>query len=162
MKLVDPGIKAPSVVKGLSIRELTMQEHVTLSCLWAYREAEKLPPVRSWLRITRGKVIFFIFHLLPFAWQMMASLILYQKLRFWNYCSNTKGFKTGLVCTDTFRAGAYDQLKQNATKANVPFFGSYTAVDPVKLAREGVDKFKGEGCLDLIKRIRSCDSRYFW
>jgi signal recognition particle subunit SRP54 len=34
-----------------------------------------------------------------------------------------RGFKTCLVCADTFRAGAYDQLKQNATKARVPFFG---------------------------------------
>ncbi|KAH7446888.1 hypothetical protein KP509_01G080500 [Ceratopteris richardii] len=35
-----------------------------------------------------------------------------------------KGFKPSLVCADTFRAGAFDQLKQNATKANIPFFGS--------------------------------------
>ena len=27
-----------------------------------------------------------------------------------------------------FRAGAYDQLKQNATKARIPFYGSYTEV----------------------------------
>ena len=36
-----------------------------------------------------------------------------------------------LVCADTFRAGAYDQLKQNATKARIPFYGSYTEADPV-------------------------------
>ena len=50
-----------------------------------------------------------------------------------------------LVCADTFRAGAYDQLKQNATKAKIPFFGSYTEVDPVQLAVEGVKKFTDEG-----------------
>ena len=50
-----------------------------------------------------------------------------------------------LVCTDTFRAGAFDQLKQNATKARIPFYGSYTEVDPVQLALEGVAKFKKEG-----------------
>ena len=27
-----------------------------------------------------------------------------------------------------FRAGAYDQLKQNSTKAGIPFYGSYTEV----------------------------------
>lgn len=27
------------------------------------------------------------------------------------------------VCADTFRAGAFDQLKQNATKLRVPFYG---------------------------------------
>lgn len=36
-----------------------------------------------------------------------------------------KNWKTCLVCADTFRAGAYDQLKQNATKAQIPFYGRY-------------------------------------
>lgn len=53
-----------------------------------------------------------------------------------------RGFKTCLVCADTFRAGAFDQLKQNATKAKIPFFGSYTETDPVEVARQGVVKFK--------------------
>ncbi|KAF2220644.1 SRP54-type protein [Elsinoe ampelina] len=55
-----------------------------------------------------------------------------------------RGFKTCLVCADTFRAGAFDQLKQNATKAKIPYFGSLTQTDPVVVAREGVDKFKKE------------------
>ncbi|KAH0607471.1 uncharacterized protein H6S33_002505 [Morchella sextelata] len=55
-----------------------------------------------------------------------------------------RGFKACLVCADTFRAGAFDQLKQNATKAKIPYYGSYTETDPVKVAREGVDKFKKE------------------
>ncbi|XP_026685102.1 signal recognition particle 54 kDa protein-like [Diaphorina citri] len=36
-----------------------------------------------------------------------------------------KNWKACLVCADTFRAGAYDQLKQNATKARIPFYGRY-------------------------------------
>ncbi|KAH7277882.1 hypothetical protein KP509_38G013100 [Ceratopteris richardii] len=60
-----------------------------------------------------------------------------------------KGFKPSLVCADTFRAGAFDQLKQNATKANIPFYGSYTETDPVVIAQLGVEKFKKEGS-DLI------------
>lgn len=51
------------------------------------------------------------------------------------------GFKVGIVCADTFRAGAFDQIKQNATKIGVPFFGS-TDPDPVKVAREGVSRFR--------------------
>ena len=39
-----------------------------------------------------------------------------------------KGWKPALVCADTFRAGAFDQLKQNATKAKIPFYGRYTLV----------------------------------
>ena len=41
------------------------------------------------------------------------------------------------VCADTFRAGAYDQLKQNATKAGIPFYGSYSETDPVVIAAQG-------------------------
>lgn len=53
-----------------------------------------------------------------------------------------KGWKVSLVCADTFRAGAFDQLKQNATKCRIPFYGSYTEMDPVKIAEEGVAHFK--------------------
>ena len=55
-----------------------------------------------------------------------------------------KGFKCCMVCADTFRAGAYDQLRQNATKLRCPFYGSYTEADPVRIAQEGVDQFKAE------------------
>ncbi|SCU88277.1 LAMI_0D09472g1_1 [Lachancea mirantina] len=55
-----------------------------------------------------------------------------------------RGFKVGLVCADTFRAGAFDQLKQNAIKARIPFYGSYTDTNPVKVAADGVSKFKKE------------------
>lgn len=61
------------------------------------------------------------------------------------YFYQKKGWKTCLVCADTFRAGAFDQLKQNATKARIPFYGSYTEVDPVVIAANGVDKFKSDG-----------------
>ncbi len=60
------------------------------------------------------------------------------------YYYQKRGWKTALVCADTYRAGAYDQLKQNATKARIPFYGSYTEIDPVLIATEGVEKFKNE------------------
>ncbi|KAL6779796.1 SRP54 [Auxenochlorella protothecoides x Auxenochlorella symbiontica] len=55
-----------------------------------------------------------------------------------------KGFKPAMVCADTFRAGAFDQLKQNATKAQIPFYGSYTETDPAVIAQQGVERFKQE------------------
>mmetsp|Transcript_8913 Transcript_8913/g.13381 ORF Transcript_8913/g.13381 Transcript_8913/m.13381 type:complete len:503 (+) Transcript_8913:113-1621(+) len=55
-----------------------------------------------------------------------------------------KGWRTAMVCADTFRAGAFDQLKQNATKLRVPFYGSYTEADPVRIAEEGVAQFRRE------------------
>ncbi|CAN1144315.1 Signal recognition particle 54 kDa protein 2 [Linum perenne] len=65
------------------------------------------------------------------------------------YYHQKKGWKPALVCADTFRAGAFDQLKQNATKAKIPFYGSYMESDPVRIAAEGVERFKNENC-DLI------------
>jgi len=61
------------------------------------------------------------------------------------YHYKKKNWKACLVCADTFRAGAYDQLKQNATKAGIPFYGSYTEVDPAVIAGDGVEMFKEEG-----------------
>ncbi|CAN0484202.1 unnamed protein product, partial [Ectocarpus sp. 8 AP-2014] len=55
-----------------------------------------------------------------------------------------KGWKVAMVCADTFRAGAFDQLKQNATKLRCPFYGSYSEADPVRIADEGVQQFKQE------------------
>ena len=49
-----------------------------------------------------------------------------------------------MVCADTFRAGAFDQLKQNAVKVKVPFYGSYTEADPVVIAEQGVEQFRKE------------------
>jgi len=58
------------------------------------------------------------------------------------YYYKKKGWKTALVCADTFRAGAFDQLKQNATKAKIPFYGSYVEADPAVVAEEGVKQFR--------------------
>ncbi|EKM55354.1 uncharacterized protein PHACADRAFT_255925 [Phanerochaete carnosa HHB-10118-sp] len=55
-----------------------------------------------------------------------------------------RGFKSCIVCADTFRAGAFDQTRQSATKAKVAYFGSYTETDPVAIAAQGVAKFKKE------------------
>jgi len=64
--------------------------------------------------------------------------------KFANYWAR-KGWKTAMVCCDTFRAGAYDQLKQNAIKLHVPFYGDVTEPDPVKLAEAGTRSFREKG-----------------
>jgi len=66
------------------------------------------------------------------------------------YHYKRKGFKPALICADTFRAGAFDQLRQNAMKIKVPYYGSYVDADPVKVAQEGVENFKKEGYDMLI------------
>ncbi|KAL0230414.1 hypothetical protein PCE1_003974 [Barthelona sp. PCE] len=60
-----------------------------------------------------------------------------------NYYMKQK-WKVAVVCADTFRAGAFDQVKQNCTAIHCPFYGSYTEADPVKIASEGVDMFRRE------------------
>lgn len=55
-----------------------------------------------------------------------------------------KGFKPALVCADTFRAGAFDQLLQLASSTKVAFYGSRTERDPVKIAHDGVLKLKND------------------
>ncbi|TXG50258.1 hypothetical protein EZV62_022782 [Acer yangbiense] len=60
-----------------------------------------------------------------------------------------KGWKPALVYANTSRAGAFNQLEQNATDAKIPLYESYTELDPVRVAVEGVERFKKENC-DLI------------
>ncbi|BHF78950.1 Signal recognition particle [Sparganum proliferum] len=60
------------------------------------------------------------------------------------YYYQRKGWKTCMICADTFRAGAFDQLKQNATKARIPYYGSYTETDPAVIAKDGVKRFSEE------------------
>eukprot|EP00917_Polyrhabdina_sp_WS-2016_P002568 GHVP01005521.1.p1 GENE.GHVP01005521.1~~GHVP01005521.1.p1 ORF type:complete len:516 (+),score=96.09 GHVP01005521.1:41-1588(+) len=55
-----------------------------------------------------------------------------------------KGWKPAIVAADTFRAGAFDQVKQNCTKIQVPFYGSHTETSSAKIAQEGVEIFKRE------------------
>lgn len=53
-----------------------------------------------------------------------------------------KGWRVGVVCADTFRAGAFTQLQMNAAKIKCPFFGHQNETDPVKIADEGVAYFR--------------------
>jgi signal recognition particle subunit SRP54 len=60
-----------------------------------------------------------------------------------------RGIKTGVICADNFRPGAYDQLKQLAEHSNVPFWGDEKEKDAVKLAKKGYDDMKKRG-IELI------------
>ncbi|HIE18789.1 TPA: signal recognition particle protein [Candidatus Bathyarchaeota archaeon] len=53
-----------------------------------------------------------------------------------------RGYKTALICTDTYRPGAYTQLKQLASRINVPVYGDEKEKDAVKIALEGLKKFE--------------------
>jgi len=52
-----------------------------------------------------------------------------------------RGLKTALVCTDTYRPGAYDQLKQLADRANIPVYGEPKEKKSEKIALRGLKQF---------------------
>ncbi|HOP08742.1 MAG TPA: signal recognition particle protein Srp54 [Candidatus Methanofastidiosa archaeon] len=60
-----------------------------------------------------------------------------------------KGFKVGTVCTDTWRPGAFSQLQQYLSKFNLDVWGDPDEKDAIKLAKEGVKRFK-EKKYDII------------
>jgi signal recognition particle subunit SRP54 len=60
-----------------------------------------------------------------------------------------KGHRPGVICADTFRLGAYDQLKQLAMKAGVSFYGEKTG-NTVGIALRGVEALKDMGCNVII------------
>lgn len=60
-----------------------------------------------------------------------------------------RGFRVGMVCADTFRPGALEQLRQLGEQIGVPVYGDAAAKSSVELARRGVEHFKRER-MDLI------------
>src|SRR4030067_3190650 len=82
-----------------------------------------------------------------------------------------KGLKPGLICADTYRAGAFAQLQQMAARANVPVFGDPKNKDPVKVVSEGLKHFGDKDLIivdtagrhkeekDLIKEMKTLEQR---
>eukprot|EP01087_Luapelamoeba_hula_P004747 TRINITY_DN1469_c0_g1_i1.p1 TRINITY_DN1469_c0_g1~~TRINITY_DN1469_c0_g1_i1.p1 ORF type:complete len:496 (+),score=123.31 TRINITY_DN1469_c0_g1_i1:217-1704(+) len=124
-------LNVEEMAAGLNKRKLIQQAVFEELC-------QLIDPGTEPFKPTKGKPNVFMFVGL----QGAGKTTTVTKLAYWY---KRKGWKACLVCADTFRAGAFDQLKQNATKAKIPFHGSYTATDPVKVAEEGVNKFRSEG-----------------
>ncbi|MHA1603086.1 MAG: signal recognition particle protein Srp54 [Candidatus Freyarchaeota archaeon] len=61
-----------------------------------------------------------------------------------------RGIKTGVVCADTFRPGAYEQLYQLVSKLNVPFYGDQKSKNSVAVAKKGIEKLQKLGCKAII------------
>ncbi len=60
-----------------------------------------------------------------------------------------RGIKTGVVCADNFRPGAYSQLRQLAEKSNIFFYGDEGEKNAAKLAKRGVEEMAKKG-VELI------------
>lgn len=81
-----------------------------------------------------------------------------------------RGKKVGLICADTFRPAAFEQLKQISEKIDLPFFGLKEEKNAAKVVKEGMKKFReydliivdsaGRSALDqdLVKEIKEVNS----
>ena len=58
-----------------------------------------------------------------------------------------KGLHPRLICADTFRPAAYDQLKQLAGEIDVPFYGETDEKDSLKIIERGIKNFGGKGLI---------------
>jgi signal recognition particle subunit SRP54 len=56
-----------------------------------------------------------------------------------------KGFNPAIICTDTWRPAAYEQLRQLTEEMNLPLYGDPENKDALDLARKGLDEFKKQG-----------------
>jgi signal recognition particle subunit SRP54 len=52
-----------------------------------------------------------------------------------------KGLNPKLLCADTFRPAAYDQLMQLAEEIKVPFYGDSKEKDSLEIIKKGLEKF---------------------
>jgi signal recognition particle subunit SRP54 len=70
-----------------------------------------------------------------------------------------RGLKTALICTDTFRPGAYAQLEQLAKRINVPIYGDPKAKNAIKIASEGLKKFNNQDVVIIDTAGRHKDEK---
>jgi signal recognition particle subunit SRP54 len=61
-----------------------------------------------------------------------------------------RGFRVGVVCADTYRPGAYEQLLQLGEQAGFRVFGDPNSSDAVDVARRGVEHFRELKCELII------------
>lgn len=83
-----------------------------------------------------------------------------------------KGLKPALICCDTFRPAAYEQLQQLSRQINVPFYGDKENKDPAAIVKKGLEIFgnydvviadsSGRDALDesMIKEIEEISSSF--
>ena len=55
-----------------------------------------------------------------------------------------KGFNPAVVCTDTWRPAAYEQLKQLTEEMQIPLYGDPENKDALDLAKKGLNEFKNK------------------
>jgi signal recognition particle subunit SRP54 len=52
-----------------------------------------------------------------------------------------RGMRPAIICADTYRPGAYEQLKQLADKVNVPVYWEPASKDTLRIVKKGMEQF---------------------
>ncbi|HEY4822103.1 MAG TPA: signal recognition particle receptor subunit alpha, partial [Candidatus Bathyarchaeia archaeon] len=60
-----------------------------------------------------------------------------------------RGLRLGIVCADTYRPGAFEQLTQLAAKVEIPVYGEPGKKKPEEIAKHGLERFQKEKA-DLV------------
>ncbi len=68
---------------------------------------------------------------------------------------NKKGFKVGLICADTFRAGAYTQLMQLAEEIKTPFYGDPNEKISLNIIKKGLEILKDKDVIIIDSEGRN-------
>jgi signal recognition particle subunit SRP54 len=55
-----------------------------------------------------------------------------------------RGMRPAIICADTYRPGAYEQLKQLADRVNVPVYGEPTSNNALKIVKKGMETFTSQ------------------
>ncbi len=67
----------------------------------------------------------------------------------------TRGLKSGVICCDTFRPAAYEQLQQLAERSGVPFYGEKGEKSVERIIRNGLVKLQENDVIILDSSGRS-------
>lgn len=63
------------------------------------------------------------------------------------YHLKKQGLNPKVICADTFRPAAYEQLKQLSAEIHAPFYGNPGEKNAVKIVKEGISEFKSQGVI---------------
>jgi signal recognition particle subunit SRP54 len=63
------------------------------------------------------------------------------------YHLKKQGLNPKVICADTFRPAAYEQLKQLSAEIHAPFYGNPEEKNAVKIVKEGISEFKSQGVI---------------
>lgn len=70
-----------------------------------------------------------------------------------------KGFNPAIICTDTWRPAAYEQLRQLTHNLNVPLYGDPENKNAMDLARKGLKEFKKQDIIIIDTAGRHKEER---